>query len=450
MENLANWTDDIPLCKNAGIGSANNEIYRKDGKRLEMHPMQDRYFHFSQEDLQLSTYGLFDGFGGPGCADFAMKRMPVDLLLGQLSANSTDEAIKDTLRQAFLNAERDYIESITEAITSHMVMKFDASIRSSDDPKLRRLESTLSVGTSATVVVTVNQKLFVANVGDSPAVICQLMPNGLVRALKLSCDHTLANEDEVLRLAQMGLNESENLRLVQPGYTRCLGCHRVKGGYKDIPELSCARDEPVLAEPEVQGGIPLDSSYQFLLIFSRSITDCLSQVVSTETGDILSELCRITADQFNENTTLTGVAQSVVDKIVRMHREQCETRTDSLSTCTSREDMSLLVRNFNAKLSSGRKKKVSQDLIMSIVTPSQDLLMTAHNETIISNPPRHRPTRSSTTTESSDVAVKVHDLPVDENGRIKPYVDFSYFNREFAKYKAQNTTIPSLNGVTES
>ena len=46
MENLTSWTDDIPICKQAGIGSANNEIYRKDGRRVEMHTMQDRYFHF--------------------------------------------------------------------------------------------------------------------------------------------------------------------------------------------------------------------------------------------------------------------------------------------------------------------------------------------------------------------------------------------------------------------
>lgn len=46
MESLRSWTDDIPICKQAGIGTANNEIYRKDGRRVEMHPMQNRYFYF--------------------------------------------------------------------------------------------------------------------------------------------------------------------------------------------------------------------------------------------------------------------------------------------------------------------------------------------------------------------------------------------------------------------
>lgn len=46
IQSLTTWTDDIPICKQAGIGSANNEIYRKDGRRVEMHPLHTRTFHF--------------------------------------------------------------------------------------------------------------------------------------------------------------------------------------------------------------------------------------------------------------------------------------------------------------------------------------------------------------------------------------------------------------------
>ncbi len=40
------------------------------------------------------------------------------------------------------------------------------------------------------------------------------------------------------------------------------------------------------------------------------------------------ELCRLTLEQFSENTTVSGVAQSVVHKIVRMHQEQFEVRKE--------------------------------------------------------------------------------------------------------------------------
>ena len=94
MDALTSWTDDIPLCPHAGIGIANNEIYRKDGRRVEMHPYQDRYFHFRLEQYNLSLYGLFDGFNGTAVSDYARGMMPAELLLGQLSQNSADDTVK--------------------------------------------------------------------------------------------------------------------------------------------------------------------------------------------------------------------------------------------------------------------------------------------------------------------------------------------------------------------
>ena len=49
-------------------------------------------------------------------------------------------------------------------------------------------------------------------------------------------------------------------------------------------------------------------------------------------------------------------------------------------------------------------------------------------------------TQSSTTTESSDNifaknSMREKPLPLDEDGKIKPYVDFSHFHREYAKWK---------------
>ena len=51
--NLTSWTDDLPVCWQSGIGFASNELYRKDGRRTEMHPVEDRSFHFRND---LSCY----------------------------------------------------------------------------------------------------------------------------------------------------------------------------------------------------------------------------------------------------------------------------------------------------------------------------------------------------------------------------------------------------------
>ena len=55
---------DLPLCRASGIGAATNEISRRDGRRADMHPLEDRSFHFSVDEFGLCVYGLFDGFGG--------------------------------------------------------------------------------------------------------------------------------------------------------------------------------------------------------------------------------------------------------------------------------------------------------------------------------------------------------------------------------------------------
>lgn len=49
-------------------------------------------------------------------------------------------------------------------------------------------------------------RLFVANVGESRALLCRTDKDGVLRVLQLSVDHNLSNEDELLRLQQLGLN----------------------------------------------------------------------------------------------------------------------------------------------------------------------------------------------------------------------------------------------------
>lgn len=49
-------------------------------------------------------------------------------------------------------------------------------------------------------------KLYVANVGDSRALLCKTDNNQVLRVIQLSVDHDLRNEDELLRLSHLGLD----------------------------------------------------------------------------------------------------------------------------------------------------------------------------------------------------------------------------------------------------
>ena len=68
-----------------------------------------------------------------------MKRLPAELLLGQLSHNSSDDAVRDVLRQAFVNVDREYIESTMEAITGRIVLR-ENHPSDDRDRKLRELD----------------------------------------------------------------------------------------------------------------------------------------------------------------------------------------------------------------------------------------------------------------------------------------------------------------------
>ena len=112
-------------------------------------------------------------------------------------------------------------------------------------------------------------------------------------------------------------------------------------------------------------------------------------------------------------------------------RDHFETEIDdNVETSWRREDITLLVRNFNAKLANAKRK-----------TTGSGGSSNNNDNTVKPIIPPNAPTRSSTTTESSaDTYVKQNrerELSVDENGRIKPYVDFSHFHQQWQQYQLQ-------------
>jgi len=422
-QSLTSWTDDLPLCPQSGIGISPNEVYKKNGRRTEMHANEDRSFHFSVEELKVRVYGVFDGFRGSKVSDFAIKKLPAELCLGQVSQNSTDEAVREALRQSFKTLDQEYFNFIGEKLALRMAV----GLENPNDPRLLQLDMETLVGASAAVSVLLNnKKLFVANAGDVRTVLCTTRPNGDVKALPLFIDHSINNEDEALRLTQLGLDKNDLAKITET--TRCLGFHQVKGGYKEVDYLRNSQEEPVLSLPDCLGPIQLESHHLFMIVFTSSLSECLVDICN----DVNTELCRIVKEQFSENTTVSGVAQSVVDKVVRMHREHFEIKVDD-NVELRREDISLLVRNFNAKLSNAQKRRSGANLNDLDAVSS---LSNVETPKPVIPPTTSAATRSSTTTTSSaDTFVKSTDLSVDENGRIKPYVDFSHFHNEWQLHR---------------
>lgn len=79
--------------------------------------------------------------------------------------------------------------------------------------------------------------------------------------------------------------------------TRCLGNYLVKGGYKEYEELASAVAEPIIAEPEIHGGIEIDESCRFLLLMSRGLYKSLEEATGTE--QVNKDLALMVVEQVN-------------------------------------------------------------------------------------------------------------------------------------------------------
>lgn len=431
QESTHNWTDDLPVCHLSGVGVSTNQLYREDGQRIEEHPFEDRCFHFKVDDKYL--YGLFDGHDGTRASNFAAQRIPAELLLGQLSRKNTDTDLRDTLEQAFFAVEKGFFQSIDDLLAAKANLQLELPEGLSDYQtcrqfpdvieKLQVLNTEIAGGTTAVVALVQNEKLYVANVGDSRAILCSIDASDSLVVQQLSIDHDIRNEDERLRLKNLRLDVEKILqgnKLGNQDNTRCIGNYMVKGGYKDFDILSSAMGEPVIAEPYICAGIAIDSTRRFFLLMSDGLYRSLEE--ATETSRANEDIARMVLEQFDAQTTLMGVAQAVVDRVVRMHHDKY--MRDPLSY-QRRDDISLLVRNFNQPFRNTLGASVSPEQFSSravaSVTPSPlptlSTTCSDTNSTADSGIPSRAADRNSTR------------MFVDEEGLVEPYVDFADFYR---------------------
>lgn len=459
-ESSISWTDDLPVCKQAGVGYSTNQLYREDGHRREDHPFEDASIHCRMNDTCL--YGVFDGHNGVQTAAFALQSLASEILFDpKLHTKTTDDEVREFLRQAFVAVERSYLKSFDDKLAERTSLSYEIpdglKVYEAYQKypeivnKLNAINNELSCGTTAVIALVLNNHLFVANVGDSRALLCKTDKNGVLRVIQLSVDHDLSNEDELLRLYNLGLpfeKVAHGYRLGNQENTRCLGNYLVKGAYKEFEELAQASSEPITAEPEIHGGILLDESCRFLLLMSDGLYRSL-EATGIDHDQVNKEIAQMVTTEFRVQSTLTGVAQAVVDKVVRKHHDMFMSGGGGASAGQGiRDDITLLVRNFNfplphAPASHGTPSPnmppdptaATNQLPWFVdrvvaggggATSSEDGAESQLNDTNTS-------TATSTTTSTSTAPPTNND----SDKRIKPYVDFSDFFRNVEKAKLE-------------
>ena len=90
------------------------------------------------------------------------------------------------------------------------------------------------------VAVLTNDRLYVANVGDSRAILAYAGKDGSLQVKQLTEDHDVNNEQELKRLVALGLDREQlkkSGRLGTQENTRSIGDYILKRSYKDIDLL---------------------------------------------------------------------------------------------------------------------------------------------------------------------------------------------------------------------
>ncbi|MED6281672.1 hypothetical protein CHARACLAT_024074 [Characodon lateralis] len=246
--------------------------------------------------------------------------------------------------------------------------------------------------------------------------------------------------------------------------TRRLGDYRVKINYNEIDLLSAAKAKPIIAEPEIHGTHPLDSVTGFLLLMSEGLINALESAHGPE--QVNQEIVAMVAAELAQQTSLEAVAQSVVERVKRLHHDVFVSGRQRAAYCSRHEDMTLLIRTINYPLADaaltptqgGRIYPVSvpysnsqstskTSVTLSLVMPCQSTLTNGTNtastlEEGNPTPGSQSPTATlqSTNTQTQSSSSSSGDASLfrqkgsqavqpDETGRVPPYVDFSQFYR---------------------
>lgn len=124
-------------------------------------------------------------------------------------------------RQAFLSVEEGYMDSLNDLLAERTGLLCDIpeGLNSYEAyqkvphivENIKRINCELSSGTAAAIALIYNNRLYVANVGNCRVLLCQTDQNSVLKVVQLSADHDLKNEDELLRLQQLGIHIN-NLR----------------------------------------------------------------------------------------------------------------------------------------------------------------------------------------------------------------------------------------------
>uniref|UniRef100_A0A0N5AM49 PPM-type phosphatase domain-containing protein n=1 Tax=Syphacia muris TaxID=451379 RepID=A0A0N5AM49_9BILA len=252
------WYEDYyKSCDQCSVASIPNIVYLPNGSTVRG-TSHHRIFHIgnvrSGKDIKL--YGIVDGFtDGQSVADFVADHLVNEILpLGHeshiMNEAPTDSDIKTLLRQTFKRVDNLYF---SDCIGETLARRCAQQMGSFDQTNMDAMNAQISGFATALIALIYNNKLFIANLGDSRALLIKRV-NSEWKVVKICDWHHPSDPDEACRLADLEIDSDD----VEPP-TRCFGDFFRKWGYKEVPSLCKALGEPITADASIHG--PYSASF---------------------------------------------------------------------------------------------------------------------------------------------------------------------------------------------
>jgi len=291
----------------------------------------------------IELFALINGFrNGKVVAEFVEKELLTRILLNEdlLIQGAVDDLVmqfdpivKKVINDAFVNTDSEYFnDKIDGILAARMQTKLiaDEEMTAESVEELSEVDSQIAGGAVVVLALLVNKRLYVANCGNSVAILVKQGTDSTdLNTFRVSERHESHEVKEMERLHQIGLDH-----MLVDGPSRCFGDYFRKGGYTENPKLKHATREPICVEPAIFGGIEVDDTYCFLLLFSPAVSQAILKV---ETERQLSEyVTQILVNNINETGNVKGSVQMVLESIMndlklKIELNHCQAGDSALS-----------------------------------------------------------------------------------------------------------------------
>lgn len=458
------WADDLTYDEYSGVAIHRNQIYTK--KYHDFHEMHSNFmhrnFHFYSGNDHVArsyhnehyVYGVLTAFNFheldldkiKKAFNFYVTYLTTELLdkisnvPNECVSNSAEEDnyYTQTLKNSFKVTEDIFSSVQSEILCQKTVLgEYLNGLKPEIYPRIadqyNEISRELSLGFSAVVSLVYNKRLYVANIGDTRAILCKKVLNDSgedrIVCVELTVKHNLDNNEEIRRLSHIGL-DTEFLRskgeIGNMLLTRCLGNLWLKNFYTDIDDLKLATEDPILSEPSVSS-ISVDDSCLFFILSSSSLIQTMQEAF--DKAEVIDDLFKMILEEMQKCSDLKRVAQEVLNQICQKHYKRFYSNATNIKThsssytrppCRQVDDITLLIRNL--KVNDDCTNYYFSDLNQNLCELQITVNETDQTDTCIST------TDSDNTLVNSNVLFDTLDKEskkLDPDAEVDPYVDLT-------------------------